>query len=208
MAAVMQPPSGSKPRKSTRVVPRDEPEITSSASEVKTTLRRTTRVVKPVVADVDFDTGSDSEPDVEIIEKISPPQTSKSKSCFGRNINLVPFVVAETKSSYSSYDIMSTMSPRVTLTQTTLPSAKTSTPKEYNKPPSDYASPRASTSSYATSYSTYSSGSQEGRDSLEKLNQIRSRLSLGTSYSRPTYAEPTERKTTAYGGWYIFFLLL
>lgn len=208
VGGVMQPPVA-KTRKSMKIVAKEEvEEVAAPVVEVRSSTRRTTRVTKRV-EDNDFETGSDSEPEIEDMMNKEIEESSKYTRLAtvgpgkkltavktDRNRNL--FTEVKSSTPYKTYGISSNLSPRVTLTKLSDDVEKTT--KQH-----DYASPKPS-STYASRYTTFSHNADASGDSLDKLNQIRSRLSLGTSYDRPSsYASPAtpERKygiASSYGG--------
>lgn len=87
-APVMQPPA-SKTRKSTKIAVKEEVvdiPSTTSVPEIKSTRRRTTRLIKSQTEE--FDTGSDSEP--EIIE-VNDEKASGDKGNIKNIKNLLSF---------------------------------------------------------------------------------------------------------------------
>lgn len=159
----MQPPP-SKTRKSTKIIHKEEvhdvPSTTSSVTETRTSSRRrTTKLIKPQPEE-DFETGSDSEPEVVEIpdEKASGDKISSP---------------ARTKMSYG-------ISPAKSRGKLSDDETKTSSSSpEYTRPTT-------------TSYTKLHTSMHDSSSSLDRLNQIRSRLSMDSKYSSSFAA--TDRK--------------
>ncbi|GLV36949.1 MAN1 [Carabus blaptoides fortunei] len=182
----MLPPAATKAttRKSTRKLDgasNDDAVESTSRITTETKSRRTTRIIKPVL-EVDMETGSDSEP--EIIEYHTPnddiAHSTRSGTSFTAD-SVKPAISSSLNRSYTGTS--SYLSSRSPLGQ----SATT-----------DYQ-PKHVTSSYNSNrYSHQNSPEPTGSsadNSFEKLNQIRSRLSLSTNYDRPIFPSSMDRKT-------------
>ncbi|KAJ8950768.1 hypothetical protein NQ318_011261 [Aromia moschata] len=169
-APIMQPPvTTTRSRKSTRLNDTPEPEIIHSPPKretrttTSTTSTRTQKIIKS--AHDEFDTGSDSESDIV---------TNNYNSIRGGDLDYKRS--SPIKSSLSSPFIST--------------SNKYSPPKSVDT--SSYSSARNvafSTSASPSRLTSYNSPSSASDYASDRLNQIRSRLSLGSSgYDKPLYS--------------------